>query len=383
MVIQCGIDRIQQYQSFFRGRRLGMVTSASVLDATLRPSYLAFHEQFPLECIFTPEHGLSGTFGNWETVTEDPVEPKTGAALVSLYGNHAAKPVPQEWLDKLDAIVYDIQDLGTRFYTYIATMIQVMEDCARAGLEFIILDRPALLGGKILEGGLLQPAYRSFIGPYTLPIRYGLTVGELANMVNDEQKLGCNLRIIPCAGWRRDQMFPDFGSTWVKPSGAIRDFETALLYPGMCLFEATNLSEGRGAGRTFRLIGAPFVDGKLLSGKMNVLGLPGVRFSPAEFTPVSSKFKDRLCRGVEIRITDRNCFRSVLTGIALLRKILELYPEQVTFQSSTFGDCPHIHYLSGCDLFQAPFPSTEEIWKVWERECETFRIKKENYHLYP
>lgn len=382
-MVQRGIDRIQEYSPIFHGRRLGMVTSVSAVDANLRPSYLAFHEQFPLECIFTPEHGLSGTFGNWEEVSEDPVEPKTGAALVSLYGNRSARSVPQLWLDKLDAIVYDIQDLGTRFYTYISIMIQVMEDCARAGLEFIILDRPALLGGEILEGGVLRPEYRSFIGPCPLPIRYGMTVGELARMVNDERELGCDLRVIPCAGWRREQMFPDFGSTWVKPSGAIFDFETALLYPGMCLFEATNLSEGRGTGQTFRLVGAPFVDGQRLSGEMNGLGLPGVAFSPAEFTPVSSKYKDQRCEGVRIQVTERAAFRSVLAGISLLRKILELWPDQARFVPSAFGDGPHIHYLTGCDVFQEPFPSAEEIWKRWEAECESFRVKKVNYHLYP
>lgn len=383
MAIQCGIDRVHHDGGLFQGRHLGMVTSASAVDASLRPSYLAFHEQFPLECIFTPEHGLSGTFGNWETVTEDPVEPKTGAALVSLYGNYGANPVPQEWLDKLDAIVYDIQDLGTRFYTYTSIMIQVMEDCARAGLEFIILDRPALLGGEILEGGVLREEYRSFIGTYPLPIRYGLTVGELAVMVNDERKLGCNLRVIPCAGWRREQMHPDFGSTWVKPSGAISDFETALLYPGMCLFEATNLSEGRGTGQTFRLIGAPFVDGERLSDEMNAMGIPGVVFSPAEFTPISSKFKDQRCEGVRIQVTDRTSFRSVLTGISLLGRIQALWPDQVIFRPGAFGDSPHIHYLTGCDVFQEPFPRAEEIWKRWESECDAFRARKEKYHLYP
>ena len=383
MVIQCGIDCVYQYRALFQGRRLGMVTAASAMDADLRPSYLAFHDRFPLECIFTPEHGLSGTFGNWESVTEAPVEPQTGAALVSLYENHGAKPIPKVWLDKLDVIVYDIQDLGTRFYTYIATMMQVMEDCAGAGIEFIILDRPALLGGEILEGSVLREEYRSFVGPYPLPIRYGLTVGELAAMVNEERKLGCNLRVIPCAGWQRDQMFPDFGSSWVKPSGAIRDFETALLYPGMCLFEATNLSEGRGTGRTFRLIGAPFLDGQLLSGEMNALGLPGVEFSPVEFTPISSKFQDQLCRGVEIHVTDRILFRSVLTGISLLCRILERYPEQVVFRPSPFGEDPHIHYLTGCDAFREPVPGVREIWKRWEAECEAFRAKKIKYHLYP
>ena len=381
-MVQCGIDRIGEYAHLFRDKRLGMVTSVSGVTCDMRPSYLAFHEQFPLSCLFSPEHGLFAQFGNGEEVTEAPTEPETGAAVVSLFGNWTAKSIPDHWLGQLDGIVYDIQDLGTRFYTFITTMIQVMEDCARGGLDFIILDRPAILGGDIAEGGLLEERYRSFIGPYSLPVRYGLTVGELATMVNAEKNLNCKLHVVPCEGWKRSQMFPDYGEQWVRPSGAIRDFETALLYPGLCLFEGTSLSEGRGTDRPFRLVGAPFVDGQQLSREMNALRLPGVTFTPEEFCPVSSKYKDRICQGVGLQVTDPAAFRTVHTAVVLLYKILELYPDSVSFPPGAWSPEPHIRFLAGCDRLDHQLPSLEQLLADWERDCEAFVQRKEKFHLY-
>lgn len=381
MVIN-GIDRIGSFGALFQGRRLGMVTSVSAAARDLRPSYIAFHEMFPLSCLFSPEHGLRGNFGNWQDVREAPTDRETGIPLVSLFADHEAKRIPESWLDQLDAVVYDIQDLGTRFYTYITTMIRAMEDCAAAGKEFIILDRPALLGGELVEGCLLDPGLHSFIGPYSLPIRYGLTVGELAAMVNDERKLNCKLHVVPCEGWQRQQMFPDFGSTWVRPSSAIRDFETALLYPGICLFSGTNLSEGRGTDRPFRQVGAPFMDGERLSREMNALKLPGVVFAPAEFCPASSKYKGEICRGVSLAVTDRNAFRTVRTGVFLLYKIRELWPGMVVFHPSRWSARPHISFLSGCDVWEGELPPPDRLLESWERDCEAFRERKKKYHIY-
>lgn len=370
-MIKNGIDRIGEFEHLFRGKRLGMVTAASAVTRAGRPAYLAFHEQFPLTCIFTPEHGLHARAGNWEQVREDPVDPETGAAVVSLFGGWTALPVPDRWLEQLDAVVYDIQDLGLRFYTYIATMLRVMESCAAAGKEFIILDRPAVLGGEILEGGLPEPEAGSIVCPWPIPIRYGLTPGELARMVNDEGKLGCRLRVIPCEGWTRGQMFPEFGREWVPPSGAIGDFETALLYGGMCLFEGTNLSEGRGTGRPFRLTGAPFVDGERLCRELEALDLPGVAFTPEVFRPETSKFKDQICSGVSLRVTDPAAFRGVATALAVLQKLRELYPEQVTFTPAPWSPEPFIRFLLGCDPENA------------EGDCASFRARKSKYHIYP
>lgn len=381
-MVKCGIDRLGEYASLFRGKRLGMVTSVSGVTSDGRPGYLAFHKQFPLSCIFSPEHGLHANFGNGQDVTEAPVEPQTGAALVSLFGNWTAKSIPEEWINRLDAVVYDIQDLGTRFYTFITTMIRVLEDCAGAGKELIILDRPAVLGGGIVEGCLLEDRYQSFIGPYRLPIRYGLTVGELARMVNSERNLNCKLHVVPCAGWERSRMFPAYGDRWVSPSGAISDFETALLYPGMCLFEGTSLSEGRGTGRAFRLVGAPFIDGQLLCREMDALQLPGIAFEAAQFCPTASKFKGELCGGVSLRITDPEAFRTVRTGVSLLYKILELYPGLVEFPTSPWSPEPHIRFLAGCDALDGSRPPLDQLLENWERDCTAFRERKIKYHIY-
>jgi uncharacterized protein YbbC (DUF1343 family) len=360
-----------------------MVTSVSGVTMDLRQGYVAFHEKYPLDCLFSPEHGLHAQFGNGETVSEEPIDPQTGAAVVSLFGDWQAKSIPAHWLNRLDAVVYDIQDLGTRFYTFITTMIRVLEDCAAAGKELIILDRPAILGGEILEGALLDERYRSFIGPYSLPIRYGLTVGELAQMVNGEKNLNCRLHVVPCEGWKRSQMFPEYGSHWVKPSGAIRDFETALLYPGMCLFEGTTLSEGRGTDMPFRLVGAPFIDGQRLCREMNAMNLAGVAFAPAAFCPASSKYKMQSCEGVFIRVTDSAEFRSVSTGATLLCKIMELYPGQVGFIPSHWSPQHHIRFLAGCDALDTDRPPLAQLLKDWEEDCEVFRVRKEKYHIYP
>lgn len=382
-MIKCGIDRIGEYAHLFRGKRLGMVTSVSAVTGDLRPGYVAFHEQFPLRCLFSPEHGLYSQCGNGEDVHEEPTEPQTGAALVALFGNWTAKSIPQHWLSQLDAIVYDIQDLGTRFYTFITTMIRVMEDCAGAGIRLIILDRPAILGGNTVEGCLLEPRYRSFIGPYSLPIRYGLTVGELARMVNEEKKLNCCLQVVPCEGWNRSQMFPAYGEHWVKPSGAIGDFETALLYPGMCLFEGTSLSEGRGTKHPFHMVGAPFVDGERLSREMNALSLPGVTFEPVSFIPASSKYKDQLCGGVRVKITDPEAFRTVRTGVSLLYKILELWPGMVRFLPAPWSEEPHIRFLSGTDALDGIRPPLDQLLKAWDEDSKEFTARKQKYHIYP
>jgi uncharacterized protein YbbC (DUF1343 family) len=207
-------------------------------------------------------------------------------------------------------------------------------------------------------------------------------VGELAQMVNGEKGLNCRLHVVPCEGWERQRMFPDYGTRWVKPSGAIGDFETALLYPGMCLFEGTSLSEGRGTDHPFRLVGAPFIDGVRLCGEMNKLKLPGVTFEAAVFCPRSSKYKEQTCQGIRLRVTDAKTFRTVRTGVSLLYKIMELWPGMVDFPPAQWSSRPHISFLSGCDAWEGNLPSLEYLLENWERDCETFQGRKQKYHIY-
>lgn len=383
-MVQCGIDRIDEFDALFRGRRLGMVTSVSGVTQTLGPSYLAVHRRYPLTALFGPEHGMYGKADAGEAVDGVQTDPTTGVPVYSLYGGEEGRHIPPEVLAKLDAVLYDIQDLGVRFYTFIATLIGVMEDCAAAGKEVIVLDRPAPLDGVTVEGGLLDEAYRSFVGPYPLCIRYGLTAGELAGMVNAERGLGCRLTVVPCAGWRRGQLFSETGNLWMAPSLAIPRFDTALLYPGTCLFEGTNLSEGRGTACPFEVIGAPFVDGARLAEEMNAKQLPGVRFTAAYFTPSGSKWKGEACEGVQLHISDAHALRPVRAALELLYTVRADWPGEFAWKTRDGVPRRFLSLLTGCGAFEhdGAIPPLEQLLAQWDADSAAFARRKAAYHLY-
>lgn len=319
-----------------------------------------------------------------EAVDGVQTDAQTGVPVYSLYGGEEGRHMPPEVLEQLDAVIYDIQDLGVRFYTFIATLIGVLEDCAAADREVIVLDRPAPLSGVTVEGGLLDMAYTSFVGPYPLCIRYGLTAGELAGMVNAERKLGCRLTVVPCKGWQRGQLFSETGNLWMAPSLAIPHFETALLYPGTCLFEGTNLSEGRGTACPFELVGAPFIDGVRLAREMNACNLPGVVFTAAYFTPSASKWKGEACEGVQLHITDAHALRPVRTGLTLLYAIRTRWPQHFAWHERAGVPSRFISLLTGCGAFERDdaIPPLEQLLSQWESESEAFAQRKAAYHLY-
>ena len=358
------------------------MTSVSGVTLDLRPGYVKFHEVYPLVCLFGPEHGMYGKDGAGEDVDDVARDSATGLPVYSLYGGEEGRHIAPERLETLDAVVYDIQDLGTRFYTFISTLLYVMEDCAAAGRELIVLDRPAPLDGVTVEGGLLEPEYRSFVGAYPLCIRYGLTAGELACMVNAEQKLGCRLTVVPCTGWERTRLFSETGNLWMMPSMGIPHFSTALVYPGTCLFEGTNVSEGRGTACPFEMIGAPFVDGAALAVTMNREGLPGVIFTAACFTPYASKHKGEPCEGVLLHVSDAHAFRPVRTGVTLLYRIREMWPRQFRWKPRDGKPRRFISLLAGCGAFEDEPPAPEALLAAWEADSAAFARRKAAYHLY-
>ena len=287
-----------------------------------------------------------------------------------------------EMLDLVDTVIYDIQDIGARFYTYISTLLYVMRDCAAAGKELVVLDRINPLGGKI-EGGMLQPGFESFVGVYPLTTRYGLTPGEFARLANEEQRIGCTLHVLPVQGWRRKMLFPETGLTWMMPSPAIPHFETALLYPGVCLAEATNLSEGRGTSAPFELIGAPFINGAALTARMNELKLPGVAFTAAYFTHSASKHANQRCEGVHIHLTDTNAFDTIRTGTALLYAIREMYPAAFALrQPENEHVLLPINRLTGSDVLAGEWPDFDALMTRWERESAAFKARAAKAYLY-
>ncbi|WP_298868513.1 exo-beta-N-acetylmuramidase NamZ domain-containing protein [uncultured Gimesia sp.] len=325
--VQTGLDVLMQenFQSL-KGLKIGLISNHTGLSRNGKSGVQILHEasQVKLVTLFSPEHGFAGKLD--VSKIGDSTDDKTGLKIFSLYGK-TRTPTPES-LQGLDALVFDIQDIGTRFYTYISTMGNAMQAAKKQGLKFIVLDRPNPINGVDFAGPLLDEGAQSFVGYHRIPVRHGMTVGELARMFNSEMNIGVDLQVIPLQNWKREMYYDATGQTWVNPSPNMRNLNEALLYPGIGLLETTNLSVGRGTDTPFEWIGAPWLDGMKLARQLNQSGLPGVRFVPVRFTPKSSKFTGELCGGVNFIITDRRQFQSVRTGLELAHQLRNLFPNE-------------------------------------------------------
>lgn len=378
-MVQYGLDVIGSYAALFTGRRLGLITSVSGVDRHMRSAVDILHQTYGLTALYGPEHGVRGDKDAGEMV-DTYTDPDTGLPVYSLYRKDSKRLTPA-MLENIDVMIYDIQDIGTRFYTFLSTLLYAVEDCAANNIPLIVLDRPNPLGGSVVEGNILEDGYKSFVGAYAMPMRHGLTTGEFAQMVNRQQGFGCELTVVPCEGWKRDMLFNETGRLWMMPSLGIPRFETALLYPGHCLIEGTNLSEGRGTSCPFELIGAPFVDSARLCRTMNDKKLPGVVYTPAYFTPTSSKHKGEACGGIHAHVTDGHAFRPVQAGVELLYTLQEMYPAEFTFLAPyTQGGRQFIELLGGSNaLLHQP---KQALLARYEADSLDFTHKKAQYHLY-
>lgn len=307
------------------GMRLGLVTNHTGRNRAGRSTIdvLSTTKSVQLVALFSPEHGIRGELDQAQIA--DDVDAATGLPVYSLYGK-SRRPKPEQ-LQSLDALVFDIQDIGTRFYTYISTLQHVMEEAAKAGKPVFVLDRPNPINGVQVEGPLADADKLSFVATHTLPVRHGMTMGELALMFNREQGIGADVRVIAMENWRRTQWFDETQQLWVNPSPNMRSLTQATLYPGVGLLEYTNVSVGRGTDTPFEWVGAPYIDGRVLAQHLNARGLPGVRFVPVRFQPTASVFKGQWCGGVNIVITDRAQFRSVRVGLEMAAALRHLYPQ--------------------------------------------------------
>jgi uncharacterized protein YbbC (DUF1343 family) len=303
--------------ALLRGRRLGLLAHQASVNGDLEhaASLLRDAPRARLTRLFAPEHGLWGAAQDHAAITHarDPV---TRLPVLSLYGRRRVPTAAM--LAGLDALVVDLQDIGARYYTFVWSTALAMGACARAGVPVIVLDRPNPLGGHVVEGNLPDPAFASFVGLYPLPARHALTIGELATYINRQYRLGCELTVVPMQGWRRRMLWEDTGLPWVAPSPNMPTPDTARVYPGGCLIEGTNLSEGRGTTRPFEWVGAPFLDAHRYAEGLERLRLPGVRFRPVRFRPTFHKWAGRLCGGVQIHVEHRGRFKPFLTGLALI-----------------------------------------------------------------
>ena len=340
-----GIDvLLKKKLHFIQSRKIALVTNHSGVDKNLVPNYkrLMEVEDLELKVIFSPEHGLFGESEAGEKINY--TELKELPKVISLYGG-TRKPSP-EMLDGVNLIIYDIQDIGARFYTYISTLGLVMEAGAELGIPVLVLDRPNPIRGDIIEGPILDIKYQSFVGQYPIATRYGGTVGELAKKIIKNKWITSlpELEIIKMEGWQPNAWFDQTDLPWVAPSPNIPDLKTAIIYPGMCLFEGTNVSEGRGTPNPFKWIGAPWIDGKKLSQTLNNFKLPGVVFVPKSFIPVETpgksenpKFKNQKCHGIEVWITDRDQYKSIDVGVLTLFSIYNMYPNDIKIRESSLN----------------------------------------------
>ena len=375
-----GADRVGQFRQEFTGR-VALLTSPSGRTRDNRSTISVLQECCDLRLLLAPEHGVRGDKPAGALFT-DEVDPESGLPVRSLYTKDS-KRLSQETLALFDTLVYDIADVGCRYYTFISTLRYCIEDCAAAGKRLVVLDRPNPLGDRV-EGGLLRMECSSFVGCYDLPVCYGLTCGELAGMMNAELGCGCDLHVIPCAGLTRDMTFRDWNHYWVMPSLGIPRFQTALLYPGTCLIEGTNLSEGRGTADPFAIIGAPFIQAEELSRAFNQLHCSGVEATPVYFTPTTSKHQGTLCGGIHIHIVDENALRPVELGVKLLDLIRRMYPNDFRFLDPfREGGKPFISLLAGHREFEDPSWDCHKILARYEQESSTFRIRKAPYEIYP
>ncbi|HZY86973.1 MAG TPA: DUF1343 domain-containing protein [Gemmataceae bacterium] len=387
--VRTGLDRLAE-QSFapLRGLKVGLVTHPAAVDGRLRHAgeLLAAAPGVHLAALFGPEHGLTGEAQDLVGV---PGGADSGLRVHSLYGDTFDSLQPtEEQLRGLDALVIDLQDVGSRYYTFQATMLFCVEAAARLGLKAVVLDRPNPLGGAAVEGPTLRPGYESFVGIHPVVTRHGLTVGELARLYQAERGIGGDVEVVPCEGWRRDADFDRTGLPWVLPSPNMPTLDTAFVYPGQCLLEGTNLSEGRGTTRPFELCGGPGVDARKLCQRLRDEGWPGVAFRPARFRPTFQKHAGRTCGGLQLHVTDREAFRPVRTGLAVLAALRDLSGEAFAWRREPYefvADKPAIDLLFGSDrerlALEAGAPA-QEIGRAWEIEEEAFRQRRKPYLLY-
>jgi uncharacterized protein YbbC (DUF1343 family) len=288
----------------------------------------------------------------------------------------------------LDAVVYDVQDIGSRYYTFIWTMAYAMEACARDGIEMIVADRPNPIGGAAVEGSLIEESFRSFVGHYPIPNRHGMTAGELAQLFNEDFGIGCRLTVVPTKGWHRSQWFDETGLPWILPSPNMPTLDTATVYPGMCLIEGTNLSEGRGTTRPFELVGAPWIDSTRLVSELEKEDLPGVCFRPQWFCPTFHKLAGEICAGIQLHVEDRQAFRPLRTGVAVLLAVYRLWPDRFQWRPPPYEyemERPAIDILAGGDRLRTQIERQDGIAVIessWKGDLADFDFVRRKHLIY-
>ena len=387
-MIVSGLENLAGSDVVLTGKRLGLLCNHASTDCNLRHSRDVLLDLYgsQLTCLFSPQHGFFSEKQDNMIESDHSTDPVSGLPVFSLYGE-ARKP-SRTMFDHLDVLLIDIVDVGTRVYTFLYTMAYCMEAAAQYGKQIVVLDRPNPVGGEAVEGNILQNDCTSFVGLYPIPMRHGMTFGELALFINEEFEIGADLQVVPMQGWRRAMGFRDTGFPWVAPSPNMPTPETALVYPGQVIWEGTNCSEGRGTTLPFECVGAPFWQHDEILERLEATDLPGCYLRPLVFQPTSGKWAEQVCVGFQIHVTNTSTFLPYRTSLALLQAVMQCYPEEFSYKEPPyeyeFERLPMDLILGDVALRQA-LESGEplsQFEKKWQPELDLFLEKRSKYLLY-
>jgi len=387
-MLQIGLERLLNSGASYGSQRIGYLANQASTDRRYNHGRLLLQDLFAdnLRCLFSPQHGFWGDKQDNMIETDHSIDSATGLPVYSLYGEHR-KPTAEMFRD-IDVLFVDLIDVGTRVYTFIWTMLYCMQTAAETGRKIVVLDRPNPIGGALVEGNVLDPEYQSFVGLLPIPMRHGMTIGELALLFNKEFGIAADLEVVQVAGWSRHQIMRETGFAWLPPSPNMPTPETALVYPGQVIWEGTNVSEGRGTTMPFEFVGAPFWDITALRQELGATELPGCLLRPIYFEPTSGKWASTGCHGFHILVTDADIFRPYRTSLALLQASIKLYPDQFRYKEPPYEyeyeKLPMDMILGDKSLRLAleKGVSIDELERGWQEGLEKFMNIRENYLIY-
>ncbi len=387
--VKLGLDKIlKNRNSVLTNNRVGLICNPGSVNSEFRHAAdLIFeNEDINLTTLFGPQHGIRGDVQYNMVETPHTTDRSTGLPVYSLYSE--TRQPTEEMLSGIDTLVFDLQDVGCRVYTFIYTMANAMKACAAFGKKMVILDRPNPIGGIAIEGNTLEIGHESFVGQFPIPMRHGLTVGELAKLFNTEFNINCDLEVVSMDNWAREDYYDETNAPWVMPSPNMPTTDTAVVFPGTVYIEGTELSEGRGTTRPFEIVGAPYIDGKKWASILKSLELPGVVFRPIHFLPTFQDFANQECEGVFLHVTNREIFEPVITGLALVKTIYDLYQDDFQWRTTAYEyefDRNPFDVIAGTMKIREMIEnqtSVEEIKLSWQTDLENFNQIRGKYLLY-
>lgn len=387
--VKLGLEKILDEEvHLLANKRIGLICNQASVNHHFQHSADLFfeHPGINLVALFGPQHGVRGDVQDNMVETSHTLDKRTELPIFSLYSE--TREPTEDMLSRVDTLVFDLQDVGCRVYTFIYTMANAMRACARAGKEFIVLDRPNPIGGEAIEGNSLEIGHESFVGQFPIPMRHALTVGELAQLFNREYNINCDLKVVTMDGWERYMYYDDTDAPWVMPSPNMPTVETAVVFPATVYFEGTQVSEGRGTTKPFEIVGAPYIDAKEFKEALEKLELPGVIFREINFLPTFQKHRDEACGGIFLHVTDRKAFKPVITGIALIKTLYEMYREEFKWKNTPYEyvyDRNPFDVIAGTTKTREQIENGVSLDKIelsWNDDVKSFREKSAEYLLY-